>query len=121
VKYRACRISRQPVLSSRCCRLVSDQCKTSGAVGAGLRREGPYSSHPTTWRAARERGNLVGLTIVKSVAPVPLGLSRAPGTLPGKPASPASVSLGGVDQPAHTPAGVIECAAVPLAQAGTFP
>src|SRR5437899_11035631 len=34
----------------------ADGCKTSGAVGALLRREGLYSSHLTTWRAARERG-----------------------------------------------------------------
>ena len=37
-----------------------DACKTSGAVGALLRREGLYSSHLTTWRAARERGDLAG-------------------------------------------------------------
>src|SRR6266481_4278702 len=36
----------------------ADACKTSGAVGALLRREGLYSSHLTTWRAARERGEL---------------------------------------------------------------
>jgi len=34
----------------------ADTCKTPGAVGALLRREGLYSSHLTTWRAARERG-----------------------------------------------------------------
>ena len=38
----------------------ADACKTSGAVGALLRREGLYSSHLTTWRAAQERGELVG-------------------------------------------------------------
>src|SRR5207245_1895540 len=38
----------------------SDACKTPGAVGALLRREGLYSSHLTTWRAARERGELAG-------------------------------------------------------------
>ncbi len=37
-----------------------DGCKTPGAVGALLRREGLYSSHLTTWRAARERGELAG-------------------------------------------------------------
>jgi len=37
----------------------ADACKTPGAVGALLRREGLYSSHLTTWRAARERGGLV--------------------------------------------------------------
>src|SRR5213596_57186 len=38
----------------------ADGCKTPGAVGALLRREGLYSSHLTTWRAARERGGLAG-------------------------------------------------------------
>jgi len=33
-----------------------------GAVGALLRREGLYSSHLTTWRRQRERGELAGLT-----------------------------------------------------------
>ena len=35
-------------------------CKTPGAIGALLRREGLYSSHLTTWRAARGRGDLAG-------------------------------------------------------------
>jgi transposase len=38
----------------------ADGCKAPGAVGALLRREGLYSSHLTTWRAARERGELAG-------------------------------------------------------------
>jgi transposase len=38
----------------------ADACKTPGAIGALLRREGLYSSHLTTWRAARERGELAG-------------------------------------------------------------
>ena len=38
----------------------ADAYKTPGAVGALLRREGLYSSHLTTWRAARERGELAG-------------------------------------------------------------
>src|SRR5262249_4934939 len=38
----------------------ADGCKTPGAVGALLRREGLYSSHLATWRAARERGELAG-------------------------------------------------------------
>src|SRR3989442_7783903 len=38
----------------------ADGCKTSVAIGALLRREGLYSSHLTTWRAARERGELAG-------------------------------------------------------------
>jgi len=38
----------------------ADACTTPGAIGALLRREGLYSSHLTTWRAARERGDLAG-------------------------------------------------------------
>ena len=38
----------------------ADSCKTPGAIGALLRREGLYSSHLTTWRAARDRGELAG-------------------------------------------------------------
>src|SRR6266849_5303638 len=51
----------------------ADGCKTPGAVGALLRREGLYSSHLTMWRAARERGDLAEKT-VKKRGPVP----RAP-------------------------------------------
>ena len=40
----------------------ADACKTPGAVGALLRREGLYSSHLSVWRAARQRGELAGLT-----------------------------------------------------------
>ena len=47
----------------------ADGCKTPGAVGALLRREGLYSSHLTTWRAARERGALAGPTAVKKRGP----------------------------------------------------
>jgi len=39
----------------------ADGCKTPGAVGALLRREGLYSSHRANWRAARERGDLLGV------------------------------------------------------------
>jgi transposase-like protein len=39
----------------------ADACAESGQVGALLRREGLYSSHLTTWRQARERGELEGL------------------------------------------------------------
>jgi transposase len=49
----------------------ADRCKTPGAVGAMLRREGLYSSHLTTWRAARERGDLAGPTAVKKRGPAP--------------------------------------------------
>lgn len=41
---------------------AADGCKTPGAVGALLRREGLYSSHLATWRAARDRGKLAGPT-----------------------------------------------------------
>jgi len=39
----------------------ADRCTESGALGALLRREGLYSSNLTTWRAARDRGELQGL------------------------------------------------------------
>ncbi len=39
----------------------ADRCATPGAIGALLRREGLYSSHLTTWRAARDRGELEAL------------------------------------------------------------
>ena len=35
-----------------------DRCAQSGQVGALLRREGLYSSHLTSWRRQRERGEL---------------------------------------------------------------
>ncbi len=40
----------------------ADTCTAPGAIGALLRREGLYSSHLTTWRAQRARGELAGLT-----------------------------------------------------------
>jgi transposase-like protein len=40
----------------------ADACTAPGAIGGLLRREGLYSSHLTTWRAQRERGELAGLT-----------------------------------------------------------
>jgi transposase-like protein len=51
----------------------AERCRTAGAIGALLRREGLYSSHLTTWRAARERGDLAGSTMKKRgpVARVP--------------------------------------------------
>ncbi len=39
----------------------ADRCTKPGAIGALLRREGLYSSLLTTWRAARDRGELEGL------------------------------------------------------------
>ena len=50
----------------------ADRCTTPGAIGALLRREGLYSSHLTTWRAARDRGELAGL------APKPRGPKASP-------------------------------------------
>ena len=47
----------------------ADACKTPGAIGALLRREGLYSSHLTTWRAARERGELMGAPKKRGPAP----------------------------------------------------
>src|SRR5258707_13770122 len=38
----------------------ADSCKTPGAVGALLRREGRYSPHLTTRRGAPEGGGLAG-------------------------------------------------------------
>ena len=40
----------------------ADQCSQRGEIGALLRREGLYSSHLTTWRKQRDRGQLEGLT-----------------------------------------------------------
>ena len=40
----------------------ADGCTAPGSIGALLRREGLYSSHLVSWRAARERGELAGLT-----------------------------------------------------------
>lgn len=39
----------------------ADQCKQPGELGALLRREGLYSSHLASWRAAREREGKPGL------------------------------------------------------------
>src|SRR3989454_11900971 len=39
----------------------ADRCTKGGEVSALLRREGLYSSHLATWRAARSRGELAGL------------------------------------------------------------
>ena len=43
----------------------ADACTQRGEVGALLRREGLYSSHLTTWRQQRQRGELQGLTPAK--------------------------------------------------------
>src|SRR2546427_1311245 len=47
----------------------ADACKTPGAIGALLRREGLYSSHLTTWRAARQRGEMAGAPTKRGPAP----------------------------------------------------
>jgi transposase-like protein len=39
----------------------ADRCTTPGAIGALMRREGLYSSHLSTWRAQRDRGELEAL------------------------------------------------------------
>ncbi len=43
----------------------ADACTHPGEVGALLRREGLYSSHLTTWRHQRQRGELQGLAPAK--------------------------------------------------------
>jgi len=48
------------------------KCTKPGQLGALLRREGLYSSHLTTWRQQRERGELDGL------APKKRGRKRKP-------------------------------------------
>ena len=40
----------------------ADACTKPGELGALLWREGLYSSHLSGWRAARQRGELAGLT-----------------------------------------------------------
>ena len=43
----------------------ADACTRPGEVGALLRREGLYSSHLTSWRHQRQRGELQGLAPAK--------------------------------------------------------
>jgi transposase-like protein len=50
----------------------ADALMETGGVGEMLRREGLYSSHLTTWRRERERGELDGL------APKPRGRKADP-------------------------------------------
>jgi len=50
----------------------ADRCTHAGEIGALRRREGLYSSHVTSWRAARDRGELAGL------APKPRGPKATP-------------------------------------------
>ena len=49
----------------------AERCTKGGEIGALLRREGLYSSHLTTWRAARDRGELEGLSPKKRGPKVP--------------------------------------------------
>ena len=41
---------------------LADACAQPGDIGALLRREGLYFSHLRDWRAARERGEIAGLS-----------------------------------------------------------
>jgi transposase len=43
----------------------AEACTQPGEIGALLRREGLYSSHLTTWRHQRQRGELQGLAPAK--------------------------------------------------------
>ena len=54
----------------------ADACKGTGDIGALLRREGLYSSQLTTWRQARDRGEL---------APGTKGKKRGPRAVPPDP------------------------------------
>jgi transposase len=47
----------------------ADACKGSGEIGALLRREGLFSSHLTTWRQARDRGELAPGAATKKRGP----------------------------------------------------
>jgi transposase len=47
----------------------ADRCRQPGEIGALLRREGLYSSHLTSWRAARERGELGAKAAVRRGRP----------------------------------------------------
>ena len=40
---------------------AADACRLPGELGELLRKEGLYSSHLRSWRAARERGEIAGL------------------------------------------------------------
>ena len=47
----------------------TDACKGPGEIGALLRREALYSSHLTTWRQARDRGELAPGAATKKRGP----------------------------------------------------
>ena len=40
----------------------AERCSAPGDIGSLLRREGLYSSHLTSWRRARQKGALAGLS-----------------------------------------------------------
>ena len=47
----------------------AETCKGTGEIGALLRREGLFSSHLTTWRQARDRGELAPGAATKKRGP----------------------------------------------------
>jgi transposase len=47
----------------------AESCKEPGEIGALLRREGLFSSYLTTWRQARDRGELVPGAVTKKRGP----------------------------------------------------
>ncbi len=47
----------------------AESCKGPGEIGALLRREGLFSSHLTTWRQARDRGELAPGAVTKKRGP----------------------------------------------------
>ena len=47
----------------------AESCKGPGEIGALLRREGLFSSHLTTWRQARDRGELAPGAATKKRGP----------------------------------------------------
>lgn len=51
---------------------AADACTKPGEVAALLRREGLYSSHLATWRAAHRRGELTGPVPRRGPAPKPV-------------------------------------------------
>jgi transposase-like protein len=55
---------------------AADRCTKLGEIGALLRREGLYSSQLTTWRGARDRGELEGLAPKKRGPKAPAPDSR---------------------------------------------
>lgn len=50
----------------------ADECSEPGQIGALLRREGLYSSHLTTWRRQRAKGQLEALSPKKRGRNVPV-------------------------------------------------